>query len=142
VLDAAAVALHNTAYVLDQVRSDLTQEGPAAFDTERGTKTYADLTEKGKELDALTARLAVRLGREHEIVREFAAADGAVLKLYRAVGQLRLLTRADHGPGAERQVEALAEKHEAQIGTNRERFDTAREGFMAAAHKVAGTRLR
>jgi hypothetical protein len=141
VLDEAAVALHETAYVLDTVRSDLTREGPAVFSTDSGSKIYTQLEERGKELDALTERLAVRLSRDHAVSREFLAADMAVLKLFRAVGQLRRLTRSDGSPSAERQIERLVGRHEERIGINRERFETAREGFMAAAHEIAGIRL-
>jgi hypothetical protein len=57
-LDDAAVALHRTAYALDEMRSQVTQHTPGFFKSERGTEVFAQLDSCGKELDALLSGYA------------------------------------------------------------------------------------
>lgn len=87
VLDEAATELHNTAYLLDDVRSYLVQHnGVSFFKTEQGTTTYQALGDRGRDLDALVERLSVRLGPQQSAVVAFRAADAAVLEIWRAAG--------------------------------------------------------
>lgn len=141
-LDEAAVALHRVTYVLDDVRSSLTQYGGVRFfKTDDGTTTYEQLGEHGRELDALLERLSVRLGPEHEAVSAFKAADEAVLQVWRAAGLLRLEPESDGDEAASRQIERLNNEKRDAIEGDRGAFDAARERFVAAAHGAAGSRL-
>jgi hypothetical protein len=142
VLDDAAISLHQIAYLLDSLRSKMVQHKPVSFfHGDEGAELYRRLEEHGEALDALLERLSVRLGREHEVVRALYAADGALLKIYRAVGLLRLEDPADGSEAARIQVEQFEREQEEKFGLNRERFDQAREWFVQAAQRLAGTRL-
>lgn len=142
VLDEAAVALHRTAYVLDDLRSRLTQHRPIPFfHSDDGTELYRRLGDHGEVLDALLERVSVRLGRDHDVAKALSAADGAFLKIYRAVGLLRLEDLADESEAARRQVERIEREQMEKVGLNRERFDKAREWFIGAAQRLAGARL-
>jgi hypothetical protein len=142
VLDEAAVALHRVAYVLDDVRSYLTQYGGVSFfKTDNGTTTYELLGSQGRDLDALVERLSVRFGAEHDVVTAFSEADGAVLRIWRAAGLLRQEPESDGHAGAARQIRALNNEKEQAIRVEREEFDGARKRFVAAAHDAAGSRL-
>lgn len=142
VLDEAAVKLHRVAYVLDDLRSKLTQHRPVRFaQSEEGTELYRRLGDRGQELDVLLERMSVRLGRDHDVSKALSAAEGAFLKIYRAVGLLRLEDPGDGGEAAERQIREFERKQVEKVGLNRERFDQAREWFIEAAKNLAGARL-
>ena len=143
VLDEAALALHRISYVLDDLRSRLTQHRPILFfDSDDGTELYRRLGDHGEVLDALLERVSVRLGRDHDVAKALSAADGAFLKIYRAVGLLRLEALADESEAARRQVDRIEREQVEKVGLTRERFDQARESFIGAAQRLAGARLR
>jgi hypothetical protein len=143
ILDEAAVALHETAYLLDDVRSFLTQHGGVSFfKTEDGTATCKALGVRGRELDALLERLSVRLGVDHQVVAAFKAADAATLGIWRAAGLLRLEPEADGSTSAANQIRKLNNDKRHETEGCRQAFDAAREAFVSAAHTAAGSRLR
>jgi hypothetical protein len=84
----------------------------------------AGLAEARKMLDGLGERLAVRLGPEHEAVKQFRAANGALMALQR---RTRLAPDPRH-PHPEIQVVWAA-------------FEEARAGFLAVAARTAGAQL-
>jgi hypothetical protein len=142
ILDEAAVALHETAYLLDDLLSYLTQHGGVSFfKTEDGTAIYKALGGRGRELDALLERLSVRLGSDHHVVSAFNAADAATLGIWRAAGLLRDEPEADGNPAAANQIRKLNDQKRGEIEAFREQFDTARKAFVSAAHTAAGSRL-
>lgn len=140
-LDDAAAALHRTAYVLDDVRSQVTQHAPAFAKTEKGTEVFAKLGQHGNELDALTERLSVRFGRKHDVVSTFRTATEAALAIYRAVGRARLEPDADESPAAVRAVQDFHDETRATLALQRTSFDDARRAFIDAAHGAAGAAL-
>lgn len=143
VLDEAAVALHRTAYVLDDLRSQLTQHRPIAFvHSDDGTDLYKRLGDHGEALDALLERVSVRLGRDHDVAKALSAADGAFLKIYRAAGLLRFEDPAVGSEAARHEVERIEREQVEKITLNRERFNKAREWFIGAAQRLAGVRLK
>jgi hypothetical protein len=135
VLDEAAVTLHKVTYTLDRVPSELAIR--REFTAEGVTETPEQLRAGSEAIAALLERLSVRLGRDHPVVREFAAADGAVLKVLDVLEVLRATPEPPAGlpalPWGGRDAEFVREQ-EAKVGTNRERFDVARERFVAAAN--------
>ena len=142
VLEAAAVALHEVAYCLDDVRSYLTQHGGVAFfKTDEGADTYKHLGGHGRELDALVERLAIRFGREHDVTTAFSEVDEAVLGIWRVAGLLRLEREADGDGSAATQIRRLNEEKRTEIDALREKFDSARHRFLDAAHASAGSAL-
>lgn len=142
VLDDCAAALHQIAYSLDDLRTQITQHKPVTFfDTEQGTDLYRQIEGDGKNLDAHLESLAVRLGREHEVSKALSATDGALLKIYRAIGLLRLEDVGDGSEYSRAQVREFELEQVEVIAINRERFDQAREWFISAAQRLAGARL-
>jgi hypothetical protein len=142
ILDEAAVALHASAYVLDDVRSDLTQYGGVTFfKTDAGSKIYKLLGSQGRGLDALIERLSVRLGRDCDVVVAFKAADEAVLGVWQAVGLLRLEPEGDGSSSAASALRELNDQKRREVEAHREAFAAAREKFVAAAYNLAGARL-
>jgi hypothetical protein len=139
VLDDGAVALHQCAYSLDDLRSQMTQHRPVSFfHSEDGADLYRRIEGEGKALDALLERMSVRLGRGHEVAKAFSAADGAFLKIYRAAGLLRLEDPGDGSQSSRDQVRQFERKQAETIEISRERFDKAREWFIAASQRLAG----
>lgn len=133
-LDEAAVALHTTAYVLDQVRLRLTQLGPGFFKGEEGARRLAELGEAGEKLDSLLERLKVRFHGRHGIVVAFERADEATLAIYRALELLKLEPEADAGDEyARRQVRELFDEKRTEIHEQRSEFDSQRAAFIDAA---------
>ncbi len=141
VLDDAAAELHRVAYVLDDVRSRVTQHGVGFFKSDDGTATFTELGRLGRELDALTARLSVRFGRGHEVVALFSAANHATLEIYQAAGLVRLEPEPDGSPAAAHSVRKFYDETRDKIEAQRSLFDDARERFLDAAHRTAGAQL-
>jgi hypothetical protein len=143
VLDEGAVALHDTEYALNEVRFGLTQHGLSFFDDEQRTKAYDDLGRAGKELDRLKERLRIRLGRGHEVVAAFEAADAAVLETYRTMwGVRREGTDASDEDRVQLRRERFIEERQERVRAQREVFDAKRDQFIDAAQRVAGADLR
>lgn len=104
--------------MLDDLRSQLTQRRPIPFfHSNDGTKLYQRLGDHGELLDALLERVSVRLGRDHDVAKALSAADGAFLKIYRAVGLLRLEDLGDESEGARRQVERIEREQVEKSGS-------------------------
>ena len=143
VMDEVAVALHNQEYALNEVRFGLTQHGLSFFDDEQRTKAYDDLGRAGKELDRLKERLRIRLGRGHEVVAAFEAADAAVLETYQTMlGVRREGTDASDEDRVQLRRERFIEEGRERIRAQREVFDAKRDQFIDAAQRVAGADLR
>jgi hypothetical protein len=140
-LDDAAAELHATAYVLDEVRSQVTQHTPDFFKSEKGTETFIELGRRGKELDALNERLRVRFGRDHEVVAPFIETNEAVLDIYRAAGLVRLEPGGDGSPASAHQVAKFHDETRDRLIAGRDRFDGAREAFIVAAQRAGGAQL-
>jgi hypothetical protein len=94
---------------------------------ERDPDARRELNAAGQELDALGARLSVRLGPSDEAVRAFREANDAALEVSRAVGW----------PEDDRPEDTRA-KHRT-IDTSRETYTAAARRFMIAAVDLAGT---
>jgi hypothetical protein len=127
-LDEASVTLHRAAYATGVFRVRFLHHGLNV--SEKAPTAVQDLYEIGKELDTLTACLAVRLGRDHDVAREFAAADAEMLALYQTVIAIIGLV-----PPEDRQ-----EMREAVDKAGRD-FAEHRSSFEAAAITFAGSRL-
>jgi hypothetical protein len=140
-LDDAAIALHGAAYILDEVRSQVTQHTPAFFKSEKGTEVFVDLGRCGRDLDALLERLRVRLGSEHQAVLCFTRAAGALLDIYRACGLARHEPDPNGSPAAAHAIDKFHAETRERLLNQRERFDEARVAFIAAAHAIAGVQL-
>ena len=140
-LDEAAVALHRAAYVLDEVRSGVTQHTPSFFTSESGTEVYTDLGKCGKDLDALMERLRVRFGRGRPVVTAFERADEAFLDIYRAAGLVRLEEPPEAAPPEAHEVRRFYDEIRDRLTTQREHFDKARDAFVDAANQAAGADL-
>ena len=140
-LDDAAVTLHRTAYVLDEVRSQVTQHTPGFFTSEKGAEVFADLERCGRDFEVLLERLRIRFGDEHAVVASSGEADEAVLDIYRAAGLVRLEDPSDGSPAAEHEIARFYKQTRERLVTQRERFDEARHKFVEAAHAVAGAEL-
>lgn len=140
-LDDAAIALHSAAYVLDEVRSQDTQHTPSFFKSEKGRDVFADLERSGWELNVLLERLRLRFGGDHRVVECFGAADTALLDVFRAAGLTRIEPDADGSPAAAHAIQQLHDQIRKRLSTQRERFDTTRDDFIAAACAVAGAQL-
>lgn len=95
---------------------------------ERDPDARRELNAAGQELDALGARLSVRLGRQEEAVQAFRQATDAALEVSRAVGWLE----------DDRPVDTSA-KHRT-TDTSRDTYTVAARRFIAAAVELAGTR--
>lgn len=142
VLDDGAELLHRIAYVLDDVRLGLIQYGAGFFKEEKRVATFNELKQLGREADALLARLAVRLGEDHEVVKAFEGADEVVLAIYRALDMIRFESDpAPDDPYAKQQVRKIIDAERDKITASRETFDTHRDDFMKAASRTAGARL-
>jgi hypothetical protein len=142
VLDDAAALLHRTAYELDRVRFEVGAHGAAFFRDEGRTEVYERLGRCGEEADALTERVAVRLGREQPAVKAFAETNEAALAIYRALGSLRLYVEPPPDPGhGAAQVRRLVDEKRVEIETRRGDFDRRRDVFMSAAQLTAGAQL-
>jgi hypothetical protein len=126
-LDDAAIALHDADYARAEVQSAHIQEG--RWLAQRRGESVQELHEAGKSLDRLRERLTVRLGADHEVVKQFRAADEALLEMYRKASTPERLIGDDP-----------LEWHQA-IDAASDRFTEARDAFLAAAAKTAGARL-
>jgi hypothetical protein len=140
-LDEAAVALHRAAYVLDEVRTQVTQHTPDFFKSERGTEVFVDLGVCCQDQDALVERLRVRFGRSHAVVAGFERADEAFLDIYRAAGLVRLEPESDGSPAANEMIRDFHDKQRSRLKEQRDRFDQARNDFIDATSEVAGADL-
>ena len=140
-LEEAAVALHRAAYVLDEVRTQVTQHTPGFFKSERGTEVFADLGERGKDQDALVERLRVRFGRSHAVATAFERADEAFLDIYRAAGSARIEPDSDGSPAANDMIRDFHDKIRSRLKEQRDRFDEARNDFIDAAGEAVGADL-
>jgi hypothetical protein len=140
VLDEAAIALHQVAYVLDDVRSFLAQHGGVSVrQTDEGNEAFTKLGRLGKDLDVLVERLAIRFDDNTEIVRSFKVADATVLSVYRALALLRPESPSDGSPVSAEQARRLNDEKRAEIDRDIGVFEVARS--MAAAHQTAGARI-
>ena len=145
VLDEAAIALHQVAYVLDDVRSFGAHGGVSFRQTAEGDEAFTKLERLGKDLDMLVERLAIRLDEDVDIVRSFKIADVAVLSVYRALEALPLEPPGSpfDPPGSPVSAEQrrLNDEKRAKVDREIEVFEVARSKFMAAARKTAGARI-
>jgi hypothetical protein len=87
-----------------------------------------ELNEVGQELDALGARLSVRLGRQEEAVQAFRTATDAALEVSGEIFWLE----------DDRAEESRAKR--ATIDAARETYVAAARRFIVAAVELAGTR--
>jgi hypothetical protein len=140
-LDDAAVTLNRVAYALDSVRLNLTQFGAGFLEEAQGAATYDELKVAGQDLDVLTERLAVRFGRDHEIVVAFTAASEATLEVFRSVDRLKLAPAKDGDERAQRYRFDLGNTARDEVTAHRATFDSCREEFMDAAQRAAGAQL-
>jgi hypothetical protein len=135
VIERGAIHLHQVAYALDPVKLDL--EGNAR-------EAHAALGPLGREYDELVERLKVRLGPEHQVVREFAGANEATLDAFRAVGRVvnLHLPHIERGGLAANRASELLDRDRDKLDEARERFDRHRIRFIDAAARTAGATLR
>lgn len=123
-LDEAAIALHEASYSIGAIRQSFMRHG--ATIGERDSDALVSVRDRGRALDVIRERLAVRLGRDSEAVQAFIRADEQMLDLFRAVTLL-----ADLGDRQE-----LRSTHE-QLEKASEAFETSREQFLAVASRPA-----
>lgn len=128
-LDSAVADLHQAAYVRLEVAGQFLRHGLHILD--RAYDTTVKFAEVIRTLDALTARLIVRLGREHDATKAFATATADL----REVAGALMLAHGDDTPLEER---GPLRK---QINAAGKGFDAHRRLFEDAATKLAGTRL-
>jgi hypothetical protein len=134
VIERGAVHLHLVAYALDRSKQDL--EGNAG-------RTYSELDKLGREYDELVERLKVRLGPDHDAVREFVDANAATLDAYRAIERVVKLhlPHIEQGGSGANQARTLLDNDRARLTDARERFDSHRTAFIEAAARTAGAKL-
>jgi hypothetical protein len=111
-LDEAAGALHRADNARAEVRLGITQHGVKI--AERGPDAIKELNASGRELDAMAARLAVRLGSIDPISRAFHSADYQLLQISRALGWLEDET-TDSWRGKRVQIVAWSDAFERHI---------------------------
>lgn len=142
VLDDAAELLHRIEYVLRDLRIGLAVSGPDFFDREKHNEAYRALERCHEEGAALRARLAVRLGGDHEAVETFADAREATIAIYGALGllQLKVDLAADRETSAEDMTRIATEQLE-KVSEQIRTYDQRRTDFMAAAQRTAGAEL-
>jgi hypothetical protein len=142
VLDEAAAALHEAEYALDDVRTTLMAYGLGFFEDEEREKPYRALRRDGKNLDRLLERMRIRLGRGHEAVAAFNAANVAVLEAFRVLKLVKLEGRPTRGDeAAERSVASFLVEQREKLDSERNGFDARRIEFIDAAQRAAGAKL-
>lgn len=124
-LDEAAVALHRADYIRADVKLAVIQYGGKL--DEWLPEARESLNERGRALDALAARLAVRLGFNERVVRAFEAANEALLTMTRRTNYLADL--GNYKPDDVRQ----------EIMAASDAFEERVPEFRRAAVDVAGT---
>jgi hypothetical protein len=85
-LDKAATALHRADYARADVRQGVTMHGRKI--KEDRPEAVPTLNECGQELDAMAARLAIRLGADDDVAKAFRDADEALLAISRELAWL------------------------------------------------------
>jgi hypothetical protein len=134
VIEQGAIHLHRVAYALDPVKLDLEANAREA---------HAALEPLGREYDELVERLNVRLGPDHEVVREFAGANDATLDAFPAVQRVVKLhlQHIESGGLAAKQATVLLDKDRDVLTAARERFDRHRGLFIDSGARTAGGKL-
>jgi hypothetical protein len=103
---------------------------------------YKELTVAGQDFDLLIEQLAIRLGRDHDVVVAFTAANEATLEIFRSIDRLKLAPAKDGDERAQRYRFDLGNETRDDVARHRTTFDARREEFMAAAVRSAGAKLR
>jgi hypothetical protein len=132
VIERGAIHLHRVAYALDPVKLDLEANAIEA---------HAALGPLGRDYDELVERLKVRLGRDHEVVREFAGANEATVDAFRAVGRVvnLHLPHIERGGLAERRASGLrSTERTCSVTRSRSRLEmVATASLLASARSPA-----
>ncbi len=141
-LEDAAVELHETAYLLDDLRAGIRARPLTFLQTEDGEATYRGLERAGRNLDARAERLLIRL-KDAPAATAFETVKDTTLTLFRAAGQIIRETDQRPDPGhAQEQVKEFVNEKRTEMEVLRDQFDIQRRAFRDAAFAEVGVSSR
>jgi hypothetical protein len=140
-LEAAAVELHEVAYLLDDIRAGLRGRPLSYFHIELGEEAFEQLERAGRGIDERSERLCIRL-KDAPPATTFERIKETTLALYRLAWRIRDETRDLPDPGdAKEQLRDFVRDKRSEMEGLREQFDRQREDFRTAAYGAVGVRL-